>query len=143
MTPGRSNVAVCPRGKGRTAVAQVKVKTNKESGGTQRCEGCLLMCSCTGSSGVIRRVPRSQGQLSPRPMFYLHRVARRRWVVMGRTCSIMTKYEHHHGCLNSAKSNQRDSMTNNFTKSVLSVQFETTTSLPCSDFETAIRKWVT
>lgn len=32
VTPGRSNVAVYPRGEGRTAVAQVKVKTNKESG---------------------------------------------------------------------------------------------------------------
>lgn len=95
--PGQKQCCRMSKGKGRTAVAQVKVKRNKESGGTQRCEGCLLMCSCTGSSGVIRRVPRSQGQLSPRPMFYLHRAARSRRAVMGRTCSIMTKHKRHHG----------------------------------------------
>lgn len=84
MTPGRSNVAVCPGGgeRGRTAVAQVKVKTNKESGNNVARAVCWWALARVPVRGYEARATKSGSTESNNESFYLHRAVRGRRTVM-------------------------------------------------------------
>lgn len=82
VTPGRSNVAVYPWGRGEQLLPKSRLRRTKNRGNTMLWGLSADELLHGFQWEVTRRVPLSQGQTSPITNFYLHRAARGRWTVM-------------------------------------------------------------